>query len=168
MVGQSNSMMKMPLILAAAIIIIRIVLEQLGSPQTINPIFGVAWLYFLVPIYFALEIKKSGSDTPYKSLFATLGFFAIYTRLMVFVTYMLAWWLQWPAPRFSLDQGGVVGEGVSALQGLLIIPLRNAVIWIIFAVIIGMLIGWITMVIKSSRNKAGAYFPSHQYAVHCN
>lgn len=152
----SKSMMRIPLIIAAAVVIIRIVLEQAGAPNSINSIFGVAWLYFLVPVYFAMQISQFDSPSPYKSLFGALGLYAIYTRLMVLPTYSLAWWLNWQAPRFQLQQGGVVGEGVSALQGLLVIPLRNAAIWIISAVIIGMIIGSVTLAIKRKTASAKA------------
>ncbi|MCA9735901.1 hypothetical protein KC799_27430 [candidate division KSB1 bacterium] len=152
MTNKTNSMMKIPLIVAAAVIIIRIILEHVGSPEAVNAVFGVAWLYFIIPVLFALQISKSGDSSPYKSLFISLLLFAVYTRLMVFVTYMLAWWQQWQAPRFSLAQGGVVGEDVSAMQGLFIIPLRNAVFWIIFATLIGMLVGWITILIHKKKS----------------
>ncbi|KAA3620056.1 MAG: hypothetical protein DWQ05_04835 [Calditrichaeota bacterium] len=151
MTQNTKSMIRLPLILAAAVIIIRIILEQLGSPSVVNNIFGVAWFYFLVPVYFALEISKSGTASPYKSLFISLLLFIVYTRIMVMATYMLAWSLQWQAPRFSTDNGGVVGEGVTALQGLLITPITGAFFWVVSGVILGMIIGGITLVIKRKK-----------------
>ncbi|RMD97195.1 MAG: hypothetical protein D6814_09975 [Calditrichaeota bacterium] len=145
-----NQRLKWPLIIAVGLIVIRIVLEQLGAPEVVNNIFGVAWLYFLVPIYFAIQIRQHAEAGPVKSLLIHVSLFAVYTRLMVMVTYMLAYVFKWSAPRFHLQQGGVVGEGVTPLQGLLLIPLRNLVIWVVSATIIGMIIGGITLALKKS------------------
>jgi hypothetical protein len=60
---------------------------------------------------------------------------------MVMVTYMIAYQLNWQAPRFSTKMGGNVGPDVSALQGLLVVPVRNALIWIVTILVVGMIIG---------------------------
>lgn len=140
-------MVKRPLILAVAIIIVRIVLEQMGASHTINNVFGVAWLYFLVPIYFAIQIGAQTTASPYKNLLKANLLFAVYTRLMVTATYVLAYLLDWTAPRFQLDGGGGVGAG--ALQGLLLIPSRNFVFWVVSATLVGMIIGSIVLAIRS-------------------
>jgi hypothetical protein len=41
--------------------------------------------------------------------------------------------------------GGVVGEGVTPLQGYLVYPIRNALVWIVFATLLGMILGGITL-----------------------
>jgi len=61
---------------------------------------------------------------------------------------MLAFLFKWQAPRFSLKMGGNVGPDVSALQGLLVIPVRNALIWIVMATVLGMIIGGIVLFTK--------------------
>ena len=71
--------------------------------------------------------------------------FGIYTRLMVMLTYMAAYRFSWPAPRFSGNMGGNVGPNISPVQGYLIIPGRNALIWIVMAMVVGMIIGGITL-----------------------
>jgi hypothetical protein len=143
--------MKWPLIVAAALVVGRIVIEQLGAPEMVNNIFGVAWLYFLVPIYFARQIAVSGDPKPFKSLIKSTALYAAYTRLMVLPTYWLAYVFNWTAPRFSSAQGGVVAadgaEPVTPLMAYLIIPVRNALVWILFATIVGGLVGWITFAI---------------------
>ncbi len=141
-----QSMMKGPLILALAIVIVRIVLEQAGAPDKICNVFGVAWLYFLVPIYFGLQISGSGTASPYMTLLKTNLLFVFCTRLMVLVSYQLAYLLDWTAPRFQFNQGGVVGA--SALQGLLVIPVRNLIIWVVAAAVVGMIIGSIVLAIR--------------------
>ncbi len=140
-----GSLMKTGVILAAGILVVRIVLEQIGVPEFINNIFGVAWLYFIFPVLFALRISKAGMTGPFKALFKDILLFGVYTRLMVMVTYMAAYLLKWQAPRFSLSMGGNVGPDVSSIQGLLVIPARNALIWVLFVAVAGMIIGGITL-----------------------
>jgi len=130
---------------AAAIIVVRIILEQFGAPETVNNLFGVAWLHLIMAVLFALRLAKAGEASPYKALFLNIVLFGIYTRLMVMLTYMAAYRFSWPAPRFSGKMGGNVGPAISPLQGYLVIPLRNALIWIVMATITGMIIGVITL-----------------------
>ena len=137
----TGSLIKAGVIAAACIIVVRIILEQLGSPESVNNIFGVAWLYLIFPVLFALRIAASGEPGPFKALFKTLLLFGVYTRLMVMATYMMAYLLKWQAPRFGTKMGGNVGPDVGALQGLLLIPVRNALIWIVTATVVGMIIG---------------------------
>jgi hypothetical protein len=144
--------MKTGLVLAAAIIIIRIILEQLGTSESINMVFGVVWLYLAFPVLFALRIAASGAAGGFKKLVKALFFFALYTRLMVAVTYILAYFFQWQAQRFSADAGGTVGPDVTPLVGILAVPALNALIWVVFATVVGMIIGGITLLIKK---KAG-------------
>jgi len=143
-----KSLLKWPLIIAVILVVVRVVLEQLGMPETVNNVFGVAWLYFLVPIYFALHIAEVGEPKPFLSLLKITAIFAACTRVMIIPVYMLAYAFQWQAPRFSLSQGGVVGEGITPLNGYLLIPARNAIFWIVSATIVGLIIGGITLLIK--------------------
>ncbi len=148
MTVEMKGMMKWPLIIAAVLVIVRVVLEQASVPEVVNNIFGVAWLYFIVPVYFALRIAAIGEAKRAKVLAKYLLLFTTYTRLMIMPTYWLAYAFQWPALRFSLKIGGVVGEGVSPLAGYVGIPIRNAVVWIIAATVIGMILGGITFLFR--------------------
>jgi hypothetical protein len=141
-------MYKWPLLVAAVIVIVRVVSEQVGAPESVNFIFGVVWLYFIVPFTFVSAILKSGAGRPYVELFKNLLVFSVLTRLMVVPTYWLAYAFQWPALRFRLDAGGVVGEGVTPLFGYLIYPALNGLSWVIFAVLVGMLLGGITLYVR--------------------
>jgi hypothetical protein len=154
--SNDSKVMRWGVIIAAVIIVARIVLEQAGMPGSINNIFGVAWLYFIFPVLFALSIRGRGAASPYKSLLKDVVLFALYTRLMVMVTYMLAYVLRWSAPRFAYP-GGNVGEGVGIWTGMLLIPLRNVLIWIVMATVVGMIIGSITRLL---RRKASASVPA--------
>ena len=55
--ADDSKIVKWGTIVAAIIIIVRIALEQAGAPETVNSIFGVAWLYFILPVLFALSIR---------------------------------------------------------------------------------------------------------------
>ena len=143
-----NRMYKWPLLIAAAIVVVRVISEQLGAPESINFVFGVVWLYFIAPFYFVSVILKGGFARPYLGLFKSLLWFSVFTRLMVIPTYWLAYAFQWSAMRFQLDAGGVVGEGVTPLFGYLIYPALNGLSWVIFAVLVGMLLGSITLYVR--------------------
>ncbi|MGH7594756.1 MAG: hypothetical protein ACREOI_00300 [bacterium] len=140
--------MKWPLVIAAILVVARIVFEQMGASENVNNIFGVAWLYFLAPIYFAVQIANSGVAKPFLELVKSTAIFTAYTRLMIMPTYWLAYMNGWTAPRFSITQGGVVGEGMTPLKAYLLIPVRNALIWTVFATVVGAIIGGITLAIK--------------------
>ena len=151
-----KSLIKVPLIVVAVIVVARVVLEQAGVPEALNQVFGVAWLYFLVPFYFASRIAKSNEPKPYLSLLKTLAVFALISRILVAPTYWLAYALSWTAPRFSLELGGVVGPDVSALEGYLLIPFRNGVIWTIAATLVGMVLGGIALAVMKKRAPAAS------------
>ena len=143
-----KSLVRIPLIIAAALVVVRLVLELLGLSESITNVFGVAWLYLLVPFYFASQIAKTGEPKPYMALAKTLVIFALITRLFIAPTYWLAYAMNWGATRFALDNGGVVGAGVTSLEGYLLIPFRNLVIWTIVATVVGMILGGITLAVR--------------------
>ena len=142
-----KGLIKVPLILAVVIIVVRIGLEQVGAPGTITFIFGVTWLHLLVPLYLGFRIAAAGGSSPFKDLFLAVFFFTLYTRLMVMATYMLAYSLGWSASRFSVEGGGGVGAE-SALQGMLITPVLNCFFALVAGTILGMILGSITLFIK--------------------
>lgn len=151
-----KSLLKWPLLVAAALIVVRVILEQAGAPESVNNIFGVAWLYFVVPFFFAIRIAASGDAHPFKTLFKSLLAFSAISRLMVMPTYWLAYALQWPLPRFGLQMGGVVGEGVSPLSGYVLIPLRNAVLWTVAATVVGTILGSLMLLVRRRRGEVTA------------
>ena len=149
-----TKIMKVGLIVATLIMVIRIAIEQAGAPFMVTSIFGVVWLYFILPVLFALAIRKHGRSRPYGRLLKDVVLFAVYTRVMVALTYVLAYYLQWTTPRFSAAQGGTVGPEIEMWQALLFIPARNAAIWIVMAVIVGMATGSLTLLLKRKRPAA--------------
>lgn len=153
MAPDTGNRLKWPLIVTATLVVLRIVLEKLGAPDSINNLLGVAWLHFLAPFYLAYQIQASRSDRPYRALFKDLFLYTLYTRLMVLVTYWMAYLWQWQSPRFLITGGGNVGEGIGPLQGFLVIPVRNAVVWIVMAMVVGFVLGSILILIKGRGNK---------------
>ena len=147
----TTGMLKWPLLISAGIVVLRVISELAGAPEHVNAVFGVVWLYFLVPFYFASAILRSGNVRPYLELLINIFWFSLCTRLMVLPTYWLAYAFQWPAARFRLDAGGVVGEGVTPLQGYVIYPGLNGLSWIGFAVLVGMLLGGIALYMRRRR-----------------
>ena len=142
-----SKVMRWGIWIAAAIIVVRIVLEQAGVPDSINNIFGVAWLYFIFPVLFALGIRARNAASPYKSLLKDVLLFVILTRVMVMITYMLAYLFSWKAGRFAYP-GGNVGGNVGIWTGIFLIPLRNLLFWVVTAGIISIVIGSITLLLK--------------------
>ena len=142
-------MLKWPLIIAAALVIVRVVSEQAGAPDTINNLLSVAVFYvILAPMYFAVRIAGADTLHPYTLQLKAVALFAALARAMVIPTYWLAYILQWPQGRFSTAQGGVVGSGVTPIQAFVIRPLLAAAVWIIGSVVIGGGIGSIVIAVK--------------------
>ncbi len=137
---------KGPLILTLVVIAIRILLEEMGAPGALSNIFGVFWLAFPVAIYLAVCLAASREAHPYKALFKLIVLYGVCARLMVAVSYSLAYLFQWSAPRFS--GGGVVGESVTALQGLLLSPAFNMVPGLLMTIGSGLLVGPAVLAIR--------------------
>jgi len=151
-----KGIMRGPLIIAAVLIVARVVTEQLGMPDSINNLISVATFYVLIaPIYFAFKIAKSGVRRPYLTLLKTVALFAILARAMVIPTYWLAYIYQWPQTRFSWSQaGGTVGPEVTPLMAWVLVPLGAMLVWIITSVVIGGAIG--SLIIAFHRRGASA------------
>jgi hypothetical protein len=153
-----SKIMRWGLLLAAAVIVLRIVLEQAGAHEKLSFFCGVAWLYFAFPILFALSIRSHNAAGPFKSLLKDVLLFVLCTRVMVMITYVLAYVYSWKPSRFAYP-GGTVGENVSVWTGILFIPLRNLLIWIVMATILGMIIGSITLLLKRKGSSPAAAAP---------
>jgi hypothetical protein len=143
---------KGPLILTLVVIVVRILLEEMGAPGVISNTFGVFWLAFPVAIYFGMGVAASQEAHPYKALVKLIVVYGVCARLMVAVSYSLAYVFAWSAPRFS--GGGVVGEEVTALQGLLLMPAFNLVPGLIMAIGAGLLVGPATLAIRRKMLKS--------------
>jgi hypothetical protein len=145
-----KGMMKWPLIIAAVFIVARIVLEQAGAPGWLSNAVSVVMLYILiVPLYFAFRIANSGVERPYRTLLKHTALYTVLARAMVIPTYWLAYYFQWSAPRFSVQQGGNVGPDVSPFMGYVGVPLLALIVWVLVSLVVGGGLG--SIVIKMKR-----------------
>ncbi len=144
-----KGLLKWPLIAAAVVVVLRVVLERAGSPDSLNNIFSVVILYVLIcPLYFAFRIANSETARPYLALLKTTALYAALARAMVIPTYWLAYIYSWQQPRFSAAQGGVVGPDVTPLTAYVVVPLLAAAAWIVFSVVAGGGLGSIVIAVK--------------------
>ncbi len=142
------SLLKWPLVVAAIAVVLRIVLELSGAPGPLVNAVSVVVLYLLIcPIYFAVRIAGSGDAHPYRTHFKTTALYTALCRGMIIPTYWLAYHFQWTAPRFQLDNGGVVGEGSTVFYAFWF-PFGAAVIWIVASLVIGGGIGSAIIAVK--------------------
>jgi len=148
-----KGMLKGPLIIAAILVVGRVISEQAGAPGWLNNLFSVVILYvFIAPLYFAFRIANSVVERPYRTLFKKTALFTALARSMVIPTYWLAYHYQWTAPRFSVAENGNVGPNVTPLMGYVGIPLGAAIVWILISLIVGGGLG--SIVIKMKRKSS--------------
>jgi len=140
-------LLKWPLIVTLTVIVVRIVLEEWGAPQAVNTLLGVVWLQLLMPVYFGVVLANNKNLSPFVTLSKVVILYSLCTRLMVLMSYSMAYVFQWSAQRFSIEGGGVVGEGVTPFQGLFLTPAYNQVFWVIGGVVAGLLLGSTTLAI---------------------
>ena len=145
---------KVPLIIAAILVVGRVLLERAGAPETINNLLSVVVLYVLVvPLYFAFRIAKTGVPHPYSTLLKSTALFTALARAMVIPTYWLAYAYQWQQARFSTDAGGNVGPGITPLWGYVLIPIGAALLWILISLLVGGGLGSILIAVKRKSAK---------------
>jgi hypothetical protein len=144
-----KGIMKWPLLIALAVVVVRVLLEQIGVPETTtNYVSAVALHLLIFPLYFAVRIGGSHLPHPYTTLLKTIAVYSLLVRAMIMVTYWLAYFFQWPQSRFSVAAGGVVGEGIGPLQALVIRPVVAALAWVVGSVIVGGLLGSIVIAVR--------------------
>lgn len=150
-----KGILKWPLIIAAIVVVGRILLERTGTSPRITFFFSVVALCLVfAPLYFGFRLGEPGVQHPCRTLLGTVALFTALARgAMVIPTYWLAYIYKWPDARFSTRNGGVVGEGVSPLMGFVLIPLVAALAWTIGSVIIGGTLGSIVIALRRLMNR---------------
>ena len=144
-----KGIMKWPLLIALIVVVARVLLEQMGVPETTtNYVSAVALHLIIFPLYFAARIGGSHVPHPYLTLLKTITIYSLLVRAMVMVTYWLAYVYQWPQSRFSVEAGGVVGEGIGPMQALVIRPVVAALAWVVGSVIVGGVLGSIVIAVR--------------------
>jgi hypothetical protein len=145
-----KEMLKWPLIIAAVVVVLRVVVEQAGAPDAVANLLSVVALHLLIgPVYFAIRIAKSGVSRPYVTLFKLVTLYVVLTRAMVLPTYWLARIYEWPQQRFA----GLAGPDVTFFTGYIAIPFGTAAVWIVASVIFGGVLG--SIIIAITRRFAG-------------
>jgi hypothetical protein len=137
-----KGILKWPLLVAAIVVVLRVVVEQLGAPDSVANLFSVVALHFAVgPIYFAIMLAKSGVPRPYGELIKAIAMYVVLTRAMVLPTYWLARIYHWPQQRF----GGLADA--TPFTGFITIPFQTAAIWIVVSLVFGGVCGSIIVAI---------------------
>lgn len=137
-----RQILKWPLIIAAAVVVLRVIVERAGASDAVANILSVVALHFLIgPVYFAIRVGMSAESRPYFTLFKLIALYVVLTRIMILPTYWLARIYGWPQGRF----GGLAGG--SPITGFFVIPFATAAFWIIASVIFGSVVGSIIIAI---------------------
>jgi len=148
-----KGILKWPLCIAAIVVVLRVVTERLGVPDSINNLLSVVALHVLLgPLYFAIRIAKSRTPRPYATLFKLIAIYVLLTRAMIIPVYWLGRIYEWPQPRFF----GLWGPDVSPFEGFIGVPFVTAAIWIASSLIFGGAVGSLVIAVmsRSSRNAA--------------
>lgn len=132
-----KGILKVPLIVAAVFIALRIITEQMGAPNPVNNAISVVALYMLIfPIYFGIRVARSGVPSPYLTGLKLTVLYALVCRLMIAPTYWMAYVLDWKeVPRFTVDGGGVIGA--DNMVRVIVTPFVLVGIWVIGATVVG-------------------------------
>ena len=139
-----KGILKWPLIVAAIVVVLRVITERAGAPAAVNSALSVVALHTIIaPLYFAVKIGASGVPRPYGLLMKLIGIYAVLTRAMILPVYWLARIFAWPEPRFF----GLAGPDVSPFVGFVAVPFLTAAFWIVASLVFGGLIGSITLAI---------------------
>jgi hypothetical protein len=143
--------MKWPLIIAAAAVVLRVVAEQFGAPDSVSNLISVVALHLvIVPVYFAIRIGTSKVPSPYLTQLKLVALYVVIARAMVLPTYWLARVYEWSQPRFA----GLWGPNVSPLTGYFIVPFATAGIWIVVSTIFGAAVGSVVIAILRRRARS--------------
>jgi hypothetical protein len=147
-----KGILKWPLILAAVVVVLRVVIERNGGPPALSNALSIAVFHTLVaPVYFAIRLAGSSVERPYAALLKLILVFAVLTRAMLIPVYWLARILEWPESRFY----GLYGPDVNAFVGFIAVPFVTALIWIVSSVVVGGAVGAGLLALMRSRSKVG-------------
>jgi len=133
-----KGILKWPLVIAAVVLVLRVINERAGGPPLLSSALSVVVLHtLLAPIYFAIRIAGSSAERPYKALLKLILTYVVWTRAMLIPVYWLARIFEWPEPRFY----GLWGADVNAFVGFIGVPFVTALFWIVISVVVGGAIG---------------------------
>ena len=143
-----QGILKWPLIVAAIVVVLRVIVERSGAPAAVSNMLSVAALTTVLgPLYFALQVGLARKPHPNSMLMRLIFIYALCARAMVLPTYWAARMFNWTEPRFA----GV--DSPNSLVGFIALPLITAAFWIVASMGIGSAIGFITLGMVRSRMK---------------
>jgi hypothetical protein len=146
-----KGILRWPLIVAAVVVVLRVIVERAGAPARVSNLFSVAALTTVLgPLYFAIQIALSNKPRPYLTLVQLVFLYAVCARAMVLPTYWAARIFNWPESRF----GGV--SAPNPVVGFLALPLLTAAFWIVASMVGGTILGSGTLAIMRSRRPSPA------------
>ena len=141
-----KGILKWPLIVAAIVVVLRVIVERAGAPSQISNLLSVAALTTVLgPLYFAIQIALGKKPRPYLMELQLVFVYAVCVRAMVLPTYWAARIFNWTESRF----GGV--NNPNPIVGFLALPLLTAAFWIVVSMISGTIIGFATLAIMRFR-----------------
>jgi len=149
-----KGILKWPLIIAALVVVLRIVVERTGGPGWLANTLSIAVMHtLLAPIYFAIRLGiNSGVQRPYAALFKLILIFVLSTRAMLIPVYWLGRIYEWPESRFY----GLFGPEVGPFEGFIGVPFVTAAIWIVSSLVVGGAIGSALIAFLRSRTNAAS------------
>jgi hypothetical protein len=141
----AKDFLKWPLMVAAIVIVARVIVERAGAPENVSNLFSAVALHLLIaPLYFAIRIAISGMPRPYLMQLKLVTLFVILTRAMVIPVYWLAHILGWQQQRF-----GGLAPGVSPFTAYIAIPFGTAGFWIVASIVVGTVLGSVVIALMS-------------------
>jgi hypothetical protein len=145
--AELKGILKWPLIVAAVVVVLRVIVERAGAPSAVSNMLSIVALHTLLgPIYFGIRIGRANEPRPYLTLIKLIAIYALATRAMVLPTYWLARVFEWPESRFY----GLWGPDVTPFVGFIAVPFATAAFWIGASIVIGGAIGAATFAIVRS------------------
>jgi hypothetical protein len=144
-----KGILRWPLIIAAVVVVLRVVAERAGAPNAVSNALSVVALHTILgPLYFGLQVGLGAFPSPYSLLIKLIAVYAVSTRVMILPAYWLARIFAWPESRFA----GLSGPNVSPFVGFIAIPLLTAGFWIVASLVVGSVIGAATLaLVRKSR-----------------
>ena len=137
-----KGILKWPLIIAAVVTVLRVVVERAGATDSVSNYLSVVALHFIIgPLYFSIRIGLSEIRRPYFTLIKLIALYVVLTRAMILPTYWLARVYGWEQGRF----GGV--HSPSAFTGYITIPFHTAALWIVASICFGGVLGSIVIAV---------------------
>jgi len=144
-----SGILKWPLIVAAIVVVVRVIFERMGVPEPINNLLSIAAMHTLiVPVYIAIQLGRRNAERPFFSLFLQIAVFVVVTRIMVLPTYWAGRIFHWTNSRFN----GTWGPGVDAFRGFVGVPLVTAAIWVVISIVVGGTLGSIVLAVTRKKN----------------